>query len=67
MAAGAPRVHAMLCIGGTSLRESFAGFDRHGCHIVVATPGRLLHLLSEGKVAMLGVKGEAVFVLTFFS
>ena len=47
VAAGMPEVRTMLCIGGTPIRESMAEYDRAGVHVIVATPGRLLHLLRE--------------------
>lgn len=49
--AGAPEVRSMLCIGGTSVRDSFASYDR-GVHVIVATPGRLLHLLNDRKISL---------------
>ena len=45
-----PRVRCMLCIGGTTIRESMKVVEDGGCHVIVATPGRLLHLLSEKKI-----------------
>ena len=50
VAAGAPRVRCMLAIGGTSIRESLTEFDRGGMHILVGTPGRMLHILNERKM-----------------
>jgi ATP-dependent RNA helicase DDX41 len=40
----------MLCIGGTSMRDNFSAYDR-GVHVIVATPGRLLHLLNDRKIS----------------
>jgi ATP-dependent RNA helicase DDX41 len=48
--AGAPEVRCMLSIGGTSIRESFAEYDRAGAHMLVGTPGRVLHLLNDRKM-----------------
>ena len=50
--AGAPSIRSMLCIGGTSLRESMAEYDQRGVHVIVATPGRLLHLLRERMLTL---------------
>ncbi len=48
--AGAPEVRCMLAIGGTSIKESFGEYDRKGVHILVGTPGRMLHLLNDKKM-----------------
>lgn len=45
-----PRIRTMLCIGGTTMKETLGEYQRRGVHIVVATPGRLLHLLTEKKM-----------------
>lgn len=46
---GYPSVNVLLCIGGIDMREQFHKIRREGIHIVVATPGRLQHLLESKK------------------
>ena len=41
-----PRLRTALCIGGTDMREQVKQVSR-GLHMVVATPGRLIDLLSK--------------------
>lgn len=43
---GMPEVKCLLCIGGTSIKEQ-AETIKHGVHIVVATPGRLMDMLNK--------------------
>ena len=43
---GLPEVKSLLCIGGTSIKEQ-AETIKHGVHIVVATPGRLMDMLNK--------------------
>lgn len=43
---GMPSLKCLLCIGGTSMRDQ-AETIKHGVHIVVATPGRLMDLLNK--------------------
>jgi len=43
---GLPQLKALLCIGGTSVKDQ-AESIKHGVHIVVATPGRLMDLLNK--------------------
>ena len=40
-------VKVMTAVGGTSKREGLMRMRRHGCHILVGTPGRLKDLLSD--------------------
>jgi ATP-dependent RNA helicase DDX41 len=49
---GYPRVRCMLAMGGVPMREQ-AEQLRAGVHFVVATPGRLLHLLNLKKMNLL--------------
>ncbi|XP_065828204.1 probable ATP-dependent RNA helicase DDX41 [Oscarella lobularis] len=44
--AGHPRLRTILSIGGTAIRDQVEGI-RRGCHVVVATPGRLMDLLAK--------------------
>ncbi|KAL6070872.1 DEAD-box ATP-dependent RNA helicase 35 [Balamuthia mandrillaris] len=48
---GWPRLRTLLCIGGISIREQVEQV-RHGIHMVVATPGRLLDLLNKKKFTL---------------
>lgn len=43
---GMPPLKTLLCIGGTSVKDQ-AESIKHGVHIVVATPGRLMDLLNK--------------------
>eukprot|EP00111_Clytia_hemisphaerica_P018377 TCONS_00054335-protein len=43
---GLPELKVLCCIGGTSMKEQ-AETIKHGVHIVVATPGRLMDLLNK--------------------
>mmetsp|Transcript_7844 Transcript_7844/g.14413 ORF Transcript_7844/g.14413 Transcript_7844/m.14413 type:complete len:626 (+) Transcript_7844:221-2098(+) len=45
-----PKLHPALVIGGLDKREQIAGFRAHGCHMVVATPGRLNDFLQRGDL-----------------
>jgi len=44
--AGYPKIKVALCIGGVPAQEARAAFD-YGCHVVVATPGRLIDMLNK--------------------
>lgn len=43
---GMPTIKPLLCIGGTAMRDQQQAI-KHGVHIVVATPGRLMDLLNK--------------------
>lgn len=43
---GYPKIKTALCIGGVPAKEARAAFD-YGCHVVVATPGRLIDMLNK--------------------
>ncbi|KAG0263857.1 translation initiation factor eIF4A [Linnemannia exigua] len=43
------KVDCHVCIGGTSAREDMTRVSK-GCHVVVGTPGRVLHLLKAGAL-----------------
>lgn len=43
---GLPPLKTSLCIGGTSVKDQTESI-KHGLHIVVATPGRLMDLLNK--------------------
>lgn len=45
---GYPELRSLLCIGGINMRDQQEVFNR-GIHMVVATPGRLMDLLSKKK------------------
>ena len=51
--AGRPLLRAALCIGGVDLKQQ-SGQVKGGVHCVVATPGRLMHML-ENKIITLDV------------
>jgi ATP-dependent RNA helicase DDX41 len=46
-----PRLRSVLCIGGISMHDHYAVMNK-GFHMVVATPGRLLDLLSKAKLRL---------------
>lgn len=48
---GFPRLNSCLCIGGMSMKEQM-DMVKHGCHIMVATPGRLMDMLNKKKVCL---------------
>ena len=50
---GLPRIKCLACIGGRPMKEQMEAI-KLGVHIVVATPGRLMHLLDH-KVMSLDV------------
>ncbi|KAI9482761.1 MAG: P-loop containing nucleoside triphosphate hydrolase protein [Benjaminiella poitrasii] len=45
---GYPELRSLLCIGGINMRDQYEALSR-GFHMLVATPGRLLDLLSKKK------------------
>jgi ATP-dependent RNA helicase DDX41 len=57
---GYPELRCMLCMGGISFKDqqsatnrdkSYSNYDvGKGIHMMVATPGRLLHILNEKKI-----------------
>jgi len=47
--AGYPELRPLLCIGGIDMRSQLE-IVKKGVHIVVATPGRLKHMLAEKKM-----------------
>ena len=44
--AGFPKISVALCTGGIPIKEARSAFD-YGCHVVVATPGRLIDMLNK--------------------
>ena len=50
-AAGQPALRVACCIGGEDLRSQMEPFDK-GCHVVVATPGRLKDHLSKKRFTL---------------
>jgi hypothetical protein len=50
-AGGLPPLRVACCIGGEDLRTQMAPFDK-GCHVVVATPGRLKDHLSKRRFTL---------------
>ncbi|XP_057706617.1 probable ATP-dependent RNA helicase DDX41 [Corythoichthys intestinalis] len=48
---GAPKLRTALCIGGMSLKEQME-VVKHGVHMMVATPGRLMDLLQKKIVSL---------------
>ena len=48
---GHPQLNTMLCIGGEDIRTQM-DVVRKGCHMIVATPGRLKDMLSKRQVTM---------------
>jgi len=52
-------IKTVLCVGGTNVRETIADLKR-GVHVVVGTPGRVVHMIDEGHLDTREVK---VFIL----
>ncbi|KAM9357273.1 putative ATP-dependent RNA helicase DDX41 [Symphorus nematophorus] len=48
---GAPQLRSALCIGGMSVKEQME-VVKHGVHMMVATPGRLMDLLQKKMVSL---------------
>uniref|UniRef100_A0AAX7SN19 RNA helicase n=1 Tax=Astatotilapia calliptera TaxID=8154 RepID=A0AAX7SN19_ASTCA len=48
---GAPQLRTALCIGGMSVKEQME-VVKHGVHMMVATPGRLMDLLQKKMVGL---------------
>uniref|UniRef100_H2SDT8 Probable ATP-dependent RNA helicase DDX41 n=1 Tax=Takifugu rubripes TaxID=31033 RepID=H2SDT8_TAKRU len=48
---GAPQLRTALCIGGMSVKEQMEVI-KHGVHMMVATPGRLMDLLQKKMVSL---------------
>nr|XP_033783389.1 probable ATP-dependent RNA helicase DDX41 isoform X3 [Geotrypetes seraphini] len=48
---GLPQLRCALCIGGMSVREQMETI-KHGVHMMVATPGRLMDLLQKKMVSL---------------
>uniref|UniRef100_A0A671VH39 RNA helicase n=1 Tax=Sparus aurata TaxID=8175 RepID=A0A671VH39_SPAAU len=48
---GAPQLRTALCIGGMSVKEQME-VVKHGVHMMVATPGRLMDLLQKKMVSL---------------
>ncbi|MBN3302141.1 putative ATP-dependent RNA helicase DDX41 [Amia ocellicauda] len=48
---GAPELRCALCIGGMSVKEQME-VVKHGVHMMVATPGRLMDLLQKKMVSL---------------
>jgi len=53
--AGFPSLRTLLCIGGVPLREQTEQL-RRGIHMVVATPGRLKHMLDHKKFNLISCR-----------
>lgn len=53
MADGYPEIRVLSCIGGESVKNQIETI-RHGVHVVVATPGRLIDMLDK-KIMNLNV------------
>ncbi|XP_047535698.1 ATP-dependent RNA helicase DDX3X isoform X1 [Vanessa atalanta] len=45
------RVRPCVVYGGSPIQDQFRELDR-GCHLLVATPGRLVDMLNRGRVAL---------------
>lgn len=56
---GYPQLGVLLCIGGISMQEQAAVLSK-GIHIVVATPGRLVDMLSKKRFGLEACKCVAV-------
>jgi ATP-dependent RNA helicase DDX54/DBP10 len=64
----APGLRNVLCVGGDSLEQQFTDLqlsstDNRGPDVIVATPGRLLHLLIETTLATMFKRVDRVVVI----
>jgi len=48
---GYPSLRCCICIGGMSVREQIDSI-KHGIHIMVATPGRLMDMLNKKRISL---------------
>ncbi|XP_038849305.1 probable ATP-dependent RNA helicase DDX41 [Salvelinus namaycush] len=48
---GAPHMRSVLCIGGMSVKDQME-VVKHGVHMMVATPGRLMDLLQKKMISL---------------
>uniref|UniRef100_T1IIY9 RNA helicase n=1 Tax=Strigamia maritima TaxID=126957 RepID=T1IIY9_STRMM len=48
---GLPEIRSCLCIGGTAVKQQL-DLMRRGCHIMVATPGRLMDMLNKKMITL---------------
>uniref|UniRef100_A0A8C1JBC0 DEAD-box helicase 41 n=1 Tax=Cyprinus carpio TaxID=7962 RepID=A0A8C1JBC0_CYPCA len=60
---GAPQLHCALCIGGMSVKEQME-VVKHGVHMMVATPGRLMDLLN--KMIDMGFEEDIGTIFSYF-
>lgn len=63
-AEGHPKLRIALCIGGLPVKDTL-DVMRQGCHIMVATPGRLMDMLNK-KMFNLGVCRYNNLVIVIF-
>ncbi|RXG70587.1 ATP-dependent RNA helicase vasa, isoform A, partial [Armadillidium vulgare] len=49
-------VRVCICYGGTSVSHQIRTMQRRGCHILVATPGRLLDFVNKGSITFSSMK-----------
>ena len=49
-------IQCKVVYGGASSGYQLAGLEKHGCNVLVATPGRLLDFLDRGKISFEKVK-----------
>eukprot|EP00603_Paraphysomonas_imperforata_P006926 CAMPEP_0114431430 /NCGR_PEP_ID=MMETSP0103-20121206/10596_1 /TAXON_ID=37642 ORGANISM="Paraphysomonas imperforata, Strain PA2" /NCGR_SAMPLE_ID=MMETSP0103 /ASSEMBLY_ACC=CAM_ASM_000201 /LENGTH=620 /DNA_ID=CAMNT_0001600995 /DNA_START=41 /DNA_END=1903 /DNA_ORIENTATION=+ len=47
-----PALRSVLCIGGENKRTQVEPIQKHGCHFIIATPGRVNDLLNQEKINM---------------
>ena len=59
------RVRPCVVYGGAHVGEQMRDLDR-GCHLLVATPGRLVDMLERGKVSLEFCKYVHFFFFHFF-
>ena len=45
------RVRPCVCYGGADISSQIQNIDR-GCHLLVATPGRLVDLIERGRISL---------------
>ena len=53
------RVRPCVCYGGAPIRDQIREIER-GCHLLVATPGRLVDMLERGKIGLEKIRYNSI-------
>lgn len=56
------RMRPAVVYGGSNMSDQIRELDR-GCHLLVATPGRLVDMLGRGKIGLHNCRYEENFIL----